>query len=423
MVEKFRKPLRVEPEAIDELGHASNVAYVGWIQDVARAHSEAVGYDHARYREIGGVFVVLRHEIDYLRPALLDDRLELTTWVERFGAAASTRRTEITRGDEPLARAVTTWAYVDVATGRPRRIPPAIKAAFAPGVGPAKAARRRAKAPAETSSSPPVVERGVRPFLKWAGGKRQLLAQIGPHLPPRFGRFIEPFVGSGALFFHLEPARALLADTNERLVRTYRGLRDAPDRVIDLLASYPHERAFFEELRARDVDAEDDAAVAAWMIYLNKTGYNGLYRVNSKNRFNVPFGRYKAPNVCDEPRLRACAQALAGVEIELSDFERAARRARKGDLVYFDPPYVPLSATSSFTAYTHEGFGDAEQVRLRDLALALRRRGVHVILSNSAAPRVYELYGDDFEIVEVQARRSINTRGDRRGRITELLIK
>ena len=419
VAEKFRKEHRVEKRAIDELGHASNVAYLGWVQDVARAHSEAVGYDHARYRELGGVFVVIRHEIDYLRPAFAGDVLALTTWVESFGAASSERRTEIARGDTLVARAVTTWAYVDVGQGRPLRIPPAVKEAFGH-----KAARKAARAalPAAKRAAPSAsVE--ARPFLKWAGSKRQLLAQFQDHLPSRYGRFIEPFVGSGALFFHLRPRRALLADNNERLVRTYRGLRDDPERVIELLGGYPYDRGFYEELRARDIDAEDDAAVAAWMIYLNKTGYNGLYRVNSKNRFNVPFGRYEAPNVCDAPNLRACAAALAGVEIELSDFEAAARRARKGDLVYFDPPYVPLSTTSSFTAYTHEGFGDPEQQRLRDLALELRGRGVQVLVSNSAAKRVYELYGDDFELVEVQARRSINTRADRRGRITELLIK
>jgi DNA adenine methylase len=427
VAEKFRKAHRVDKQDIDELGHASNVAYLEWVQGVARAHSEAVGYAHARFRELGGVFVVIRHEIDYLRPAFAGDALELTTWVETFGAASSERCTEIARGDTVLARVVTTWAFVDVGEGRPLRIPPAIKEAF----GHAERKARRNGGTAVVRNVPAIVGRGAassvpleaRPFLKWAGSKRQLLAQFQNHLPARYGRFIEPFVGSGALFFHLRPRRALLADNNARLVRTYRGLRDEPERVIALLASYPHERGFYEELRARDVDAEDDAAVAAWMIYLNKTGYNGLYRVNSKNRFNVPFGRYKAPNVCDAPNLRACAAALAGVEIELSDFETAARRARKGDLVYFDPPYVPLSTTSSFTAYTHEGFGDAEQQRLRDVALELKRRGVQVLLSNSAARRVYELYGDDFELVEVQARRSINTRADRRGRITELLIK
>jgi DNA adenine methylase len=266
-------------------------------------------------------------------------------------------------------------------------------------------------------------DEAARPFLKWAGGKRGLIAQIQAHLPASFNRYLEPFVGGAALFFHLRPRRAILSDTNERLVRTYRGLQRDPERVIDLLGGFRYERGFYEELRAREIDAEDDAAVAAWLIYLNRTGFNGLYRVNSQNRFNVPFGRHASPTICNAARLRACAAALAGVAIEVSDFEMTARQARKGDLVYFDPPYVPLSATSSFTGYTRAGFGDAEQQRLRDLALELRRRGVHVIVSNSAAPRVYELYGGSFELIEVQARRSINRRGDGRGAITELVIK
>jgi DNA adenine methylase len=177
------------------------------------------------------------------------------------------------------------------------------------------------------------------------------------------------------------------------------------------------------ELRKKDVDARSDAEVAAWFIYLNKTGYNGLYRVNSKNGFNVPFGDYKRPNTCDEPTLRACARQLQGVELRHQDFAAAALRARKGDLVYFDPPYVPLSNTSSFTSYTQHGFGPDEQERLRDLARELKGRGVHVLLSNSSADAVRELYADGFELVEIQARRSINSQAGGRGAVTELLIK
>lgn len=265
----------------------------------------------------------------------------------------------------------------------------------------------------------------IRPFLKWAGGKRSLIAQFAPYLPlPRdIKRYREPFVGSAALFFHLAPPRATLSDNNERLIRTYRGLRDHTDEVIERLRGYPHDRDFFLDLRARDVDAQDDPDVAAWMIYLNKTGYNGLYRVNRKNRFNVPFGDYKKPNYCDEAKLRQCAKRLQGVKLEVVDFEEAAGWARRGDFVYFDPPYVPLSATSSFTRYTQHGFDEEAQRRLRDVARRLSRRGVYVCLSNSSADLVYELYeGDDFEVVPIAARRSINTRSDRRGAIRELLI-
>lgn len=262
----------------------------------------------------------------------------------------------------------------------------------------------------------------LKPFIKWAGGKRSLLPQIVPHLPEKFRRYHEPFLGSGALFFYLRPRLASLSDTNARLIRTYQGLRDEPDRVIELLSSYPHEKEFFLKMRGLDIDEQDDAAVAAWFIYLNKTAYNGLYRVNRKNRFNVPFGRYKNPVICAESVLRACAKTLRRADLVHGDFEERARRARKGDLVYFDPPYVPLSATSSFTAYTSSGFDMDAQVRLRDVAVALRRRGVHVLISNSSADAVRELYQEGFDLVEITARRSINSRGDGRKAICELLI-
>jgi DNA adenine methylase len=264
----------------------------------------------------------------------------------------------------------------------------------------------------------------IKPFLKWAGGKRSLLSQMLPHMPKKFGRYHEPFVGSAALFFHLGPRHAALSDNNERLVRCFTGLRSHPDAVAAKLAGYPYEREFFLNMRKRDIDAEDDVELAAWFIYLNKTGFNGLYRVNKKNRFNVPFGKYKSPRICDERTLRACAARLEHADIRHRDFEAAADDAEAGDLVYFDPPYVPLSATSSFTSYTSHGFGADAQERLRDCARALARRGVHVLISNSSAELVHELYaGRDFKLTEVEARRSINSRKDRRGPVTELLIK
>lgn len=280
--------------------------------------------------------------------------------------------------------------------------------------------RRRAAAPDGAPGG------GPKPFLKWAGGKRQLLGQLWPHLPERFGRYHEPFLGSGALFFALHQRRdrklAYLSDTNERLVRAYCGLRDDPDGVIELLRSYRHEKSFFLELRKRDIDAATDPEVAAWLIYLNKTAFNGLYRVNRRNIYNVPFGDYARPNFCDVPTLRACAASLKRARIELLDFWEAARRPKAGDLVYFDPPYVPLSSTSSFTSYTAAGFSPAQQERLRDVALGLKDKGVHVMVSNSSAPRVRELYRRGFRIIEVSARRSVNSRADRRGPVRELLM-
>lgn len=262
----------------------------------------------------------------------------------------------------------------------------------------------------------------ARPFLKWVGGKRQLLDQMRPHLPVRFGRLHEPFVGGGALFFALQPRRASLSDNNARLVATYRGVRDEPGRVIELLKEYPHDKDFFLEARDWAIDDRPDAEIAAWFIYLNKTGYNGLYRVNKRNRFNVPFGNYRRPKICDEGGLRAASKALQGVRLEQGDFAATARRARKGDLVYFDPPYVPLSMTSDFTKYTSTGFDADDQRRLRDVALVLKARGVHVLLSNSSAAWVRELYCD-FELIEVRARRAVNCQPSGRGEVKELLIR
>lgn len=236
----------------------------------------------------------------------------------------------------------------------------------------------------------------------------------------------EPFVGGGALFFALQPKRARLSDNNLRLVRTYRGVRDRVDVLIELLRGYAskHSPEFFQKMREEDVDARrDDARVAAWMIYLNKTAYNGLYRVNSRNIFNVPFGRYAKPSILDEPNLRACSRALQNVEIEHRDFGTILEVASKGDFAYFDPPYVPLSATSYFTGYTADGFAPEDQVRLRDVALALKKKGVRVLLSNSGAGFVREIYANDFELEPIQASRQVNCKASGRGKITELIIR
>jgi DNA adenine methylase len=269
-----------------------------------------------------------------------------------------------------------------------------------------------------------VVGDDTRPFLKWAGGKRQLLPRLLELAPRTFGHYFEPFLGGGALFFALRPARATLSDLNVRLIRTYKGVRDNVDAVIRLLSSYPpHLTRFYYSMRRVDIDVRGDTEVAAWFIYMNKTAYNGLYRVNRRNQFNVPFGRYKNPTICDEPTLRACSSALAGTELRAEDFEVAVARAKRGDFVYFDPPYVPLSATSSFTSYTWQGFSARQHRRLRDVALRLKRRGVSVLLSNSSTPLVRDLYSDGFELIEVSATRMINSKATERGAVTELIIR
>ncbi len=262
-----------------------------------------------------------------------------------------------------------------------------------------------------------------RPFLKWAGGKRQLLPALLRHVPERFPNYFEPFVGGGALFFNLRPKKAVLADVNERLIRTYTGVRDHVDDVIGLLRGYPHSEKFFYELREVDIDARTDAEVAAWFIYLNRTGFNGVYRVNRRNLFNVPFGRYDKPTICDEATLRACSTALAEAELLVADFEAVVAHAKRADFVYFDPPYVPLSVTSSFTAYTSGGFGLDGQTRLRDVALDLKKRGVNVLLSNSSAKSVCDLYKEGFEMTKVSATRLVNSKVSGRGAIKELIIR
>lgn len=269
---------------------------------------------------------------------------------------------------------------------------------------------------------------GLRPFLKWVGGKRGLLPMLTAHAPGKFGRYHEPFVGGGALFFHLAqqrtlPRGAVLSDNNERLMRAYKGVRDTVEDVIDRLRSYPHEKDFYLRMREEQIDARCDAEVAAWLIYVNRTGFNGLYRVNQQNRFNVPFGDYAKPKICDPENLRACSRALSSAELRCEPFDLVAERAEPGDFVYFDPPYVPLSATSSFTSYTASGFGITHQQKLADVARSLKARGVHVLVSNSSAPLVRELYGEHFFTVEVKAARSVNSRGDGRGKVVELLMR
>ena len=261
----------------------------------------------------------------------------------------------------------------------------------------------------------------ARPFIKWVGGKRQLLSEILARTPKKYGVYYEPFIGGGAVFFALAPTRAVVSDANERLIRTLKGVRDDVDGVIERLSSYPYEKQFFLSMRDRDIDAANDAEMAAWFVYLNRSCFNGLYRVNRKGRFNVPFGRYTNPRLCDPENLRACSAALLRADVGVAPFEAVLDRAERGDFVYFDPPYVPLSATSSFTSYTSNGFDMASHERLRDVAVTLRSRGVHVLISNSSAPFVRNLYSG-FRIDEVYASRSVNSKASARGKIVELLI-
>lgn len=266
-------------------------------------------------------------------------------------------------------------------------------------------------------------ETKAKPFLKWAGGKRGMLPVLRQYFPERFGTYFEPFLGGGAVFFALAPSSAVISDSNQRLVRTYEAVRDHADHVVDFLARSPNDEAFFRKVRQFKATATDTASVGASTIYLNRTCFNGLWRVNGKGEFNVPFGRYKNPSICDEPNLRACSAALKRATLLAADFETVLDRAVPGDFVYCDPPYLPISATASFTAYTPGGFGLSDHRRLRDTARRLKERGVHVLISNSAAPEIVELYREGFEIIRVQAPRSIAGRGSSRGSIEELIIR
>jgi DNA adenine methylase len=253
------------------------------------------------------------------------------------------------------------------------------------------------------------------------GGKTSLLPRLREHVPEDLRCYHEPFVGGGALFFALAPARACLADSNAELIHSYAMVRDDVRGVLAALGAHVYERRHFETVRAQDPIRIGPAERAARFIYLNKTCFNGLWRVNRAGRFNVPFGRYRNPSFANpEPLLRASA-ALRGVDIRQETFENSLRRAQRGDFVYLDPPYDPVSATASFTSYTADAFTWEDQMRLAETCLDLDRRGIHFVLSNSATPRIRELYGR-FEQQIVRAPRHINCKAGGRGRVEELLI-
>lgn len=261
------------------------------------------------------------------------------------------------------------------------------------------------------------------PLLKWAGGKRQLVEVILESLPQRIDTYYEPFVGGGAIFFALAAERrfkkAVLSDQNRELIETYVAVRDDVDEVLGELSLLPHSEADYYRIRASA--PRKAARRAARMIYLNRTGYNGLYRVNRSGRFNVPFGRYVAPNICDEARLRSVSRALVNVDLSVVDFAHVLDRARRGDAVYFDPPYAPVSPTARFAEYHHVPFDAAEQARLAGVFAALGRRGISVLLSNSDVALTRELFGG-FAIQTVPARRNINSKADARGPVSEILV-
>lgn len=273
------------------------------------------------------------------------------------------------------------------------------------------------------SSAPP------RPVLKWAGGKRRLAARIAAKLPREIETYYEPFLGSGAVFFHLFALRrfrhAVLADSNDALMDVYRALQKDVKRLIRTLEHKRYqargEEAYYA-IRALDPGELDDFERAARTIYLNKTGYNGLYRLNRSGQFNVPFGRYEKPTIFVPELLRRAAEALQSAELRVGDFADIVASAKAGDAVYFDPPYVPLSRTSQFTSYSKEGFGDKQHRQLAKEFARLSHSGVVAVLSNSDTEFTRSLYrGFDAERLVVP--RPINSNAAKRGGVGELLVR
>lgn len=261
-----------------------------------------------------------------------------------------------------------------------------------------------------------------RPFLKWAGGKSQLIPQYISYFPKNYSTYYEPFLGGGAIFFHLQPCQALLMDINAELVNVYECVRDRVDELIRDLEQHRslHCHEYYYQMRAGIPTSS--VKRAARLIYLNKTCFNGLYRENSKGQFNVPMGRYKNPGIFDPALLYAASRSLQTAIIRVAPFEAILNHAwTHRDFVYFDPPYHPISATSNFTAYNRYAFRADDHIRLRDTFAELANRGVKVMLSNSDCPFVRELY-QNFHIHPILATRAINSNAQRRGKITELLI-
>ena len=263
------------------------------------------------------------------------------------------------------------------------------------------------------------------PFLKWAGGKGRLIDQIRPWFPKEWGTYHEPFIGGGALFFHMQPEKAVISDVNERLIASYVAIRDELPALVERLDAYAarHSKDAYYRARERFNRARglSDLDRAALMIYLNKTCFNGLYRENARGEFNVPMGSYVNPSVYRLENLRAVSAQLQQTDIRVSSYEHVLDRAKPGDLVYFDPPYVPVSATSSFTSYVGAGFDLAMQQRLAEIFTELAHRGCYVFLSNSDSDVVRELY-QGWRMETVRAGRGINSRADRRGAVNELLV-
>lgn len=281
----------------------------------------------------------------------------------------------------------------------------------------------RVATPAAVPARPPSA---AWPIIKWVGGKTKLLPEIATRLPRTYGRYFEPFAGGAAVFFHLGPERAVLSDRNADLIGMYRAVAADPDGVIRRLSLHrdAHDTDHYYQMRAR----WNDAAVswtpldrAAAFIYLNRTCFNGLWRVNKRGGFNVPMGRYKNPAICDAETIHRAATVLRGATLLCGDYQAAVADAGPGDLVYFDPPYDPVTETANFTAYTGDGFSRDDQAALADTVRTLAARGCAVVLSNSDTPYIRSLYRG-LRVDRVRCPRAINSDPSRRGDVDEVLV-
>lgn len=265
------------------------------------------------------------------------------------------------------------------------------------------------------------------PFLKWAGGKGRMLSHILERLPQKWNRFYEPFIGGGSVYFELARQKrfkkAVIGDANPHLMNAYNVIKDDVEGLITelCLPYYKYEKSVYLLIRSVDPKNLTPVQAAARFIYLNRTCFNGLYRVNSEGRFNVPFGSYKNPVICDAENLRAVSESLRTVRLEHGDFEWILKEPKRGDVVYFDPPYVPTSATSKFTSYTEGGFSSTDHARLASVFTTLADRGVTTILSNSGAPMARKLYRD-FEIVNLVGARNVGGPAEYRKPVQEIMV-
>jgi DNA adenine methylase len=297
----------------------------------------------------------------------------------------------------------------------------------------------RSNAPSHSAASPqlsfwkwpeketPIAPQGEpipRPFIKWAGGKRQLLEALNANAPKQYGRYFEPFVGGGALLFSRRPRNATISDANHELINCYLVIRDDVQGLIRSLRQHKNEETHFYEVRAKDIGSMTPVQRASRFIYLNKTCFNGLYRENKSGQFNAPFGRYENPRIVDEENLLAVSEYLRTSDVEIfgGDYRAALNSASAGDFVYLDPPYAPMTKTARFAHYVKGGFGLDDQAELAKVFANLTTRGVKAMLSNSNTPIVHDLY-KGFNIQTIHATRAINCKGGKRGKdANEVLI-